>query len=205
MNALQALVHRLNGGRYAITETRSWMARSFEAPSPNWIKRRVLLRNGIRGGTWIETGTYFGDTTMLMARRGHRVVSIEPEPTLHARARQRFASMPHVEILLGESERVFPEVTARLEGNATFWLDGHYSGGGTHEAGSDTPIRIELGEIARRLPALGRVCVMVDDLRCFMPGTPGGEDYPSLDWLIDWCRANGLTWHIEHDMLVGRR
>jgi hypothetical protein len=205
VNALQALVHRLNASRYAITETWSWIDRSFAAPSPNWVKRRVLLRNGISGGTWIETGTYFGDTTMLMAHRGDRVLSIEPEPILHARAQRRFASRANVEILLGESERVFPGIMAGLEGDATFWLDGHYSGGVTHQAGTDTPIRLELGEIARRLPSLGRVCVMVDDVRCFVPGTPGCEDYPSLDWLVDWCRSNGLVWHIEHDILVARR
>lgn len=205
MNPIRGMVNSANRLRFAVGETRRWMGRSFEAPSPNWVKRKVIMRLGIRGGTWIETGTYFGDTTACMARTGDRVISIEPQESLHARAKARFARMPNVELLLGSSEQVFPAIMARLSGDATFWLDGHFSGGRTYQSESDTPVRLELEEIARRLPSLGRLCVMVDDIRHFRPEDPGCADYPSLDWVVDWCRTHGLRWHVEHDMLVARR
>lgn len=205
MNPFRGTILAVNRLRYALGQTLRWIGCSFDAPSPNWVKRRVIMRRGIRGGTWVETGTYLGDTTACMARTGDRVISIEPQESFHSRARLRFAKTPNVKPVLGSSEKVFPSVVAGISGDVTFWLDGHFSGGRTYQAESDTPIRLELEEIARRLPALGRVCILVDDIRFFRADNPHGADYPSLDWVVDWCRTHGFRWHIEHDLLVARR
>jgi hypothetical protein len=45
---------------------------------------------------------------------------------------------------------------------------------------------------------------MIDDVRCFDPSVREYADYPPLDELVDWARANRLRWHIEHDIFVAR-
>lgn len=57
---------------------KEWEQRGFTAPSPHLIKQAVVLRNGIPGATWVETGTYMGQTTELLSRHGSKVYSIEP-------------------------------------------------------------------------------------------------------------------------------
>ncbi len=182
-----------------------WTERQFSAPSPHFVKQTCLLRNGVRGGIWVETGTYLGHTTEILARLGHPVFSIEPEPKLFANAVINFKRYPNVEILHGTSEEVFPTLLPKLTGAINFWLDGHYSAGITFKGPKDTPIVDELGCISRNLGHFGDVCVQIDDVRCFNPKLPEYSSYPRLDDLVDWARSHGFDWHIEHDIFVARK
>jgi hypothetical protein len=164
----------------------------------------VLLRNAIPDAVWVESGTYLGQTTVVLARHGRFVHTIEPEPDLYRRARDRCAICRNVEVIRGLSEEVFPVLLPTLSGDVNFWLDGHYSAEGTFRGPHDTPIRDELRYIADHLPRFGRLCVMVDDVRCFDPSHEGGGDYPPLQMLVRWAEALDLRWHIEHDIFVAR-
>jgi hypothetical protein len=183
----------------------AWAARGFAAPSPPYIKRTVCLRAGLPGATWVETGTYRGETTAVLARVARRVYSIEPEPKLLARARARFLTTPNVEILGGLSEEILPALLPRISGDVCFWLDGHYSEGETFQGPKDTPIIEELAAIAAVAPRLDRLVVMVDDVRCFDPSQHGFADYPPKTYLIGWAERLGLVWHIEHDIFIAQR
>lgn len=183
---------------------RGWELRSFSAPSPHFIKQAVLLRNGLADATWVETGTYMGDTTGVLSRVAKMVYSIEPEPTLFANAEKRFAQVANVKILKGISEQVFPELLPGLSGDICFWLDGHYSAGVTYKGPQDTPIVEELSNIEISLKSYGKTVVMVDDIRCFDPKNTEHENYPTIDFLVDWARKCGLSWHIEHDIFIAK-
>ncbi len=182
-----------------------WSGRGFSAPSPHLIKQACLVRNGIPGGTWIETGTFLGETTEFLAKRAQHVYSIEPEPGLFKRAHRHFGNRRNVEIMNGTSEEIFPILLPKINGDVNFWLDGHYSAGITFQGPQDTPIIDELKCIAANLGHFGKVCVLVDDIRCFNPRVEAYSSYPSLNALVDWANANGLDWHIEHDIFVARR
>ena len=184
----------------------TWHQRNYEAPSPSLIKQRVLLRNSLPTGTWIETGTYLGDTTHFLSKRFSKVISIEPEPSLFTQAKKRFAGTPHVEIICGSSETVFPKLLPNLSGDLNFWLDGHYSGGitwATYQGGVDTPITLELEQIEEHMGKFNQVSVLVDDVRIFQNSDPK-SGYPSLDYLVEWARRTGMKWHIEHDIFVAK-
>jgi len=183
----------------------AWRDRQFAAPSPDFVKRIVLRRHSLPGATWIETGTYRGETTAMLASIAHSVISLEPEPSLVASARERFAGRPYVEILNATSEDAFPSLLPRLEAPVCLWLDGHFSGGPTSRGPNDTPVLHELGEVARHLPRWRDVVVLVDDLRLFTGEVHSYGPYPPLRHLVDWAESLGLAWHIEHDIFVARR
>lgn len=206
MNIASSLIRRSFAFRLirAIRGQISWRRRRFAAPSPQFVKWACLLRNGIPGGTWVETGTYMGETTRLLARHSRMVFSIEPQPELHARASRRLRHLANVEILLGTSEQVMPGLLTRIAGDVSFWLDGHYSAGSTFEASQHTPIVEELSAISANLHRFPKVCVLVDDVRCFDPKIPEFRTYPPVDYLVDWARQHKLDWHIEHDIFCAR-
>lgn len=181
-----------------------WERRKFAAPSPQFIKQTVLLRNGSSGATWVETGTFLGDTTHVLSSAAVRVYSIEPEPTLFANAVKRFETTANVEIINGISEKVFPDLLPKLSGDICFWLDGHYSAGPTYQGPRDTPIVDELDCIEKNIVHFGKMVVMIDDVRCFDPSNTSYPSYPPIDFLVDWARKNKLNWHIEHDIFVAR-
>ncbi len=183
---------------------REWAGRAHAAPVPMHVKRSAVLRLGIPGATWIETGTYLGDTTALLARHGLAVISIEPAVELAARAAERFRATPSVRIVPGTSEDRLAAELAGVQGDVNFWLDGHYSGGPTYRGASECPVTSELACIADARARLGRIVVLIDDARLFGCGAPRHPDYPSLDHLVCWARSHGLVWHVEHDIFVAR-
>ena len=182
----------------------AWGKRAYAAPSPHFIKQTVLLRNALPNATWIETGTYLGQTTKELSKNGVFVYSIEPEPTLYSNAAAYFKSYPNVEILNGLSEEVFPSLLPKLSGDINFWLDGHYSAGITHKGPQDTPILDELAHISKNLNHFGKVCIMIDDIRCFNPELDKYSSYPTLNVLVEWANQNSLSWNIEHDIFIAK-
>lgn len=181
---------------------KAWKAREFAAPSPDAIKQAVFRRHNISGATWIETGTFMGDTTRFLSSIAPQVISIEPAEKLYRKAVKRFQGRDGIRIVNDTSENAFPALLADLEGDLCFWLDGHYSAGSTFQGQQDTPILQELEAIEQALPRLGKVAILIDDIRCFDPSQPDYDTYPKLDVLIDWARKLGLKWHIEHDILI---
>lgn len=183
---------------------RNWEQRAYAPPSPQPVKERVLLRHSTPDASWVETGTYLGNTTAALATVARKVYTIEPEPTLYRNAAQRFAGDARVEVINGLSEEVFPRLIPTLSGNVCFWLDGHYSAGVTHQGPQDTPINDELACIERHLGGFDKVAVLIDDIRLFNPTFTKQKGYPPLDSLVDWARQCGLNWQIEHDIFIAR-
>lgn len=183
---------------------KDWADRQFAPPSPAFVKQKVLLRNGLRSAIWIETGTFMGDTTNVLSKVAKMVYSIEPEPTLFSKAEEKFRNTSNVKIIRGLSEEILPKLLTTLSGDICFWLDGHYSAGGTFKGPQETPILDELDAIGRNIANMGNIVVMVDDIRLFDPGNPEFSAYPSVDFLVDWARKQNLTWYIEHDIFIAK-
>jgi len=183
---------------------RNWAKLKFQAPSPHYIKQACLLRNSVPNATWVETGTYLGQTTQVLSKNGLKVFSIEPEPTLFANAFEYFRKFNNVVIIKGTSEQIFPDLLPKITGDVNFWLDGHYSAGNTFKGSQDTPILDELKHIADNLNHFKKICVLIDDIRCFNPHIEEYATYPSLNILVAWANDNKLDWHIEHDIFVAK-
>ncbi|HUF55573.1 MAG TPA: class I SAM-dependent methyltransferase [Thermohalobaculum sp.] len=183
---------------------RAWKARDFAGFAPRFIKEAVLKRHGKPDTQWVETGTYLGQTTAFLARFSPRVYTIEPEPELFDRARERFAD-GHVTVIRGTSEEVLPALLPDLSGDVNFWLDGHYTSEITYMGDQACPIEDELNAIEANLGNFADVRILVDDVRCFTGGRSHGGSYPSIDYLVDWARRYGFTWSIEHDIFIMKR
>ncbi|MEM9973363.1 MAG: hypothetical protein AAF771_04225 [Pseudomonadota bacterium] len=169
--------------------------------APQFIKQIVFKRYGVPQGTWVETGTYLGSTTRYLHSLGGKVITIEPEPTLYANAREALEPIG-VTVVNGTSEEVLEEIVEGLTGDVNFWLDGHYSAGPTFKGNTDCPIEVELATIEKCLGQMGRVTILIDDVRLFVSDAPENADYPPLDTLVAWASANGFRWQIVHDIFI---
>lgn len=135
--------------------------------------------------TFIETGTYLGDTLAAMEGTFDRRLSIELAPQFAQAARERFAHDRTVEVIEADSASGLASAFARSpHDRALIWLDAHYSGGPTAKGDGNTPVMAEIDQILRDRD--GRDVVLIDDVRLFWP-VPGGfethdslEGYPSL-------------------------
>lgn len=75
--------------------------------------------------TSVETGTFRGDTTALLAETFGECVSIERVPSFARDARDRFAGDQRVTIVEGSSRDLLAQAIPPREISAFFWLDAH--------------------------------------------------------------------------------
>ena len=184
---------------------RSWQLGGWSVPAPQKVKMNVLRRFSFTGMTWIETGTWIGDTTKELAGMASHVHSIEPQLEYVNSAKKRFRNLNNVSLHHGTSEQLFDEVLKNCIGDVAFWLDGHFSAGGTYAGEVHTPILSELRAIKENLDRLNKVSIFIDDFRCFDPSKTEFSDYPERKVLVDWAVENGLVWTVEHDIFVATK
>jgi hypothetical protein len=172
------------------------------APAQRSKRRHLLALFKERGHeTLLETGTYLGETVRFFLPHATRIVSIEIDPTLHARAARMFASSRNVEIMLGDALELAPRLLSVLDRPCLLWLDGHFSGGVTGRGEVDEPVVEILRRIQPNVVVPGTTAV-IDDLRLF--GNDRGV--PSFDALVDAARSAfpGARLSVEFDSLVVR-
>jgi hypothetical protein len=157
--------------------------------------KRMLLRDTARQfqcKTFVETGTYFGETSRYMARFVEQVLTCEPDPRLYEHNLRRNRRVKNISIWNKGSEECFAEMLRHVTGRPLFWLDGHYSGEGTTLTSNHTPILQELSSI--QATGAGGV-VAIDDVREFeslqnvLKGT-FEKGYPKIETVVELLRTS---------------
>jgi hypothetical protein len=196
-------LNRLRKEARSVDEFKAWADRQYAAPSPTKVKHQVILRNGIPNAIWIETGTYKGDTSKILAKNAQQVFTLEPAEILYEAAASRFKAIPNINVIFGSSEEVFPNLLPKVSGEVNFWLDGHYSTGITYQGQQDCPLIEELIQIEKNISNFSQLVIMIDDIRyCINPKIHQFTGYPKIDFFVDWAKNNDLYWHIEHDIFI---
>jgi hypothetical protein len=182
-----------------------WRLRDFASPAPHEVKISVLKRYG-GTNTWIETGTYLGDTTNVISEFAAKVITIEPSPLFSSKAKVRFREIQNVQVVEGTSEdnlaALLEDLNLDESTDISFWLDGHFSGGETFQGEADTPVMSELEVIKQFSKRMQKFTVLVDDVRCFTSVSSEYVSYPKLLELVSWADELGLFWSIEHDIFI---
>jgi hypothetical protein len=100
------------------------------------------------GDTFIETGTYMGDTVRLAKEYGFKKIhSIEINEALYMKAKKDFENDDSIKIWFGDSIDLIPEIMKEVDGEATFWLDAHASGPLAGGRFGPCPLEMELKSI----------------------------------------------------------
>lgn len=134
----------------------------------------------LRTGTFIETGTYLGETTQLAVECGfEQVHTIEVSGTLYVLAKEKFASIPNVTVHHGSSVDVLSSVIDPTK-TTTFWLDGHFQGHssiyeGEHDGRSECPLIEEL-KIIQQTSWTVKPFIVIDDAYLFNAAEVGDFD-----------------------------
>jgi len=118
------------------------------------------------GDTFIETGTFLGDTVRLAVEAGYKKVhSTELNPDLFSAAVKDFSNNSRVQIWLGDSVDVLPEILENMTTPGTFWLDAHASGHLVGGKSGGSPVLDELRIIKKN--GIQEHTIFIDDRRLF--------------------------------------
>ena len=156
--------------------------------------KRMLLRDTakqFRCKTFVETGTYFGETSRYMAGFVEQVLTCEPDPRLYEYNMRHNRRIRNISIWNKGSEECFEEMLRHVTGRPLFWLDGHCSGEGTACTSGGVPILHEIRLIGKS--ELNGV-VAIDDVRLFESSQNklGGtfeRGYPKLEEVVELLLA----------------
>jgi hypothetical protein len=107
-----------------------WKLRGEPLHPPHLVKQQTVREYSELFGlhVLVETGTYYGEMVAAMKNRFAQIYSIELNPELALRARQKFSRFPHIHILQGDSQQILPKILQSLAQAALFWLDAGYYG-----------------------------------------------------------------------------
>ena len=168
-------------------QTKAWRKRNYLGASPQFIKQSILLRDGIPNAQWVETGTGRGVTTKFLAEKFPYVHTIEPSKYLYNQAICNL-KLKNINFLNDASENILSDLLSKLNGDINFWLDGHYSAGMTFKGKKNCPVEEELMAIDKNISNFKKMTIFIDDVRCFLSKLEEYNDYPSIDFLVDWSK-----------------
>ena len=186
---------------YRNYKLRTWVIKDFLSPfkTPTFVKQKILLKHAVKNTTWIETGTYIGTTTGFLAKRFPYIHTIEPSEDCLKISKSNLARFKNIVYHLGTSEQKLDNILSNLSGNLCLWLDGHFSGGITFLGDKECPINFELKTINKYKNKFDKLVIFIDDISS---GFTDPENYPSIDFYVDWARKNNFNWFIEQGIFI---
>jgi hypothetical protein len=159
-----------------------------------------LLASQFNATTFVETGTWRGNTTSTAAQFYNSVISIEISPEMYLNACRRFANTKNIQLHLGDSSTVLHEIINQIPGKPVFYLDAHYCGAFSGKGEVNCPIIAELKDIQNSKHAANSI-ILIDDIRFFYENDP--SFYPSLNSTVELINQMGSYQFIQvFDQLV---
>ena len=152
--------------------------------------------------TFIETGTFLGDSAAWASQRFERVYTIERSEDLWQRAQQRLAPLDNVTCLWGDSRQALKSLTTTAQERTLFWLDAHWSGDDTYGEKDECPLSDELEVILGNRPGS---YVLIDDARLFLSPPPlphNPANWPAVDQVVGLLSKHGLYVVVLEDVIV---
>lgn len=136
--------------------------------------------------TFIETGTFRGDTVAAMMQYFKHIISIELSPVLYDRACRRFSDQHEIKLYCGESSDLLSQICSSVSDKSVlYWLDAHWCNE------SDTAGRDYQCPLLDEIRAIGSLndqsLLLIDDARLFLstPAPPhDSNQWPDLGGIL---------------------
>jgi len=145
----------------------------------------------------IETGTFRGDTTKLLAERFQQCITIERSPQFAQAARLRFGSEPRVTILEGSSRDQLAFAIPERNVSCFFWLDAHGIYDFEDSEAEENPLLAEIELIISQRDSSNTI-IAIDDARGM--GTQPG--WPAMSAIVVPLANAGYTTIYLDDVFV---
>lgn len=130
--------------------------------------------------TFVETGTWHGETIFGVERFFDKLYTIEIKKELYEEAVERYAGNK-ITFINGDSSIEMEKLVKTLEDNVVFFLDGHWSKMDTGMGEKEIPLIEEIQAINKYFKKAA--IIIIDDLRLFGCGPNlEGDKYHDVDW-----------------------
>jgi hypothetical protein len=149
----------------------------------------LLIRDNSGISTFVETGTFFGNTASWASSQFKKVITVERSESIFNKAVETYGHVQNIEFRLGDSVTELSKLIPTLKESSIFWLDSHWSGGETYGQDDECPLIEEL-KIFRS--ASSKHVLMIDDARLFNSPPPlphRKEQWPTLMQVVETLKT----------------
>jgi hypothetical protein len=129
----------------------------------------VALKECSEVNSFIETGTYLGNTAYWSSRKFEQVITLEYSTEMYQQATRKYGHVENIKFLQGDSRVLLQEIISSLKQPSMFWLDAHWSGGQTYGEEDECPLLEELAII--NASPYDHI-ILIDDARLFLSPPP---------------------------------
>lgn len=163
----------------------------------NFIKRfflqEIIKKHNL--DYFVETWTFYWETTQYISRFVNKVVTIEIYQPLYERAKKKFHNNRKIDIIYADSSDALKNI--KFKKDVLFFLDWHYSGDWTWKGQKECPLFEELESI-KSLWIQNQV-IVIDDFRLFWVDS----NYPTMTEIESKLKSINKKYTIQviHDML----
>jgi len=145
----------------------------------------------------IETGTYLGDSAILISQKFSKCTTIELDVALANRATQRLSKIQNISVIQGTTREVLQEILPNRQTGLLVWLDAHFSGGITAGEDDKCPLMAEI-KVIMDSRAKENTIVLIDDARALI----GHGEWPMLSDVVTIAVEAGWSAVSIDDVLV---
>lgn len=114
--------------------------------------------------SFVESGTHLGHSILSLHQHFKKLYTVEISDHYYNICKDSFKGINNIELVLGDSLKVFPSFIDKIDTNAIFWLDGHWSCGNTGKGDIEVPL---LEEIKLINSFKNKAAIIIDDVRLF--------------------------------------
>ena len=130
--------------------------------------------------TFVESGTWHGETIFEVERYFKQLYTIEIKKELYEEAKERYSGNK-ITFINGDSSIEMSKLVKDLNENVIFFLDGHWSKMDTGMGTKEIPLIEEIEAINNDFKQAA--IIIIDDLRLFGCGPNlEGDKYHDVDW-----------------------
>lgn len=133
---------------------------------------------------FVETGTLHAQTVLNFENRFKELHTIEVMEDLYESAK-KYYNGDKIKFHLGDSMKKLPEIINKLDNNAIFFLDGHWSCGHTSFGEKHVPLLEELESIMK---FKHKNIIIIDDVRLFGYVSPVDWSNITIDKILNIVR-----------------
>ena len=165
----------------------------------------LKLKRNFNISTFIESGTYQGQTALWAAQHFEKVYTIEKSIELYERVSAQYNNLHNVNFLFGDTRAVLKDIVPKQQCASIYWLDAHWSGGITYGEKDECPLIREL-EIINANSNFTEQFILIDDARLFLKPPPpphNGNEWPDINQVIKTLTFNKNRYTaINEDVII---
>lgn len=129
----------------------------------------LLLKQNLNISTFVETGTFKGDTAAWASNHFEKVITIENSKLYFDEATNSNNHLQNIKFLFGDSRAVLTNVVSELRDPTIFWLDAHWCSMDSYGSNDQCPVIDEINLI--RSTGTNHY-IFIDDARLFLSPPP---------------------------------